>query len=364
MEFGEDDLSVYFSVVFIMGAIIFMAGMASNMQASAVKAFFWDTDLRRCKCSGPIIAGLMTQILANPIGGGVVISLFPGVDKRMRVAAMMIMCSSGGMGSNLMAYISYGNFEASVVLSACSTLLTAVTFPTAAFLSIEVIWRLDDEGSGFPPQAFLVSVVIFTIPIGLGLLLQRVYRPKTLRRFGAIGLIAGVACVVVSASIYLTDEQARESLRELGSPEVFLLAFVLNGLGLLKGYAVGYLCGFSEEYRRTLMFEVGAQNLSLPLGVIATTFPTEEQPVYVTMLAAYSITQSSLSLPLGFALRLLRPLPEVIERRARALEACAPAAAASAEPPGGASSEGAHAEETARGLEEVGLEEVAAEKGA
>ena len=52
----------------------------------------------------------------------------------------------------------------------------------------------------------------------------------------------------------------------------------------------------------------------------------------------------------GFAMRLLSPLPDVIERRAHALER-APAAAASAEPPGGTL--GAPAREVACGLEEV-----------
>jgi len=349
MTLGEDDKGSWFSILFILGAFVFMTGMASNMQANVVKGFFWNTEKQRCVCFRPVVVGLMTQILANPIVGGIVISLFPGVDRRMRVAAMMIMCSSGGMGSNLMAYISYGNFEASVVLSACSTMLTAVTFPTTAFLSIEVIWRLDDEGAGFPPSAFLISLAIFTIPIGLGLLLQRICTPATLRKAFAVGLAAGIAFVLLSASVYMADETSRASIAAMGSPAVFLLAFVLNGVGLLQGYAVGYLCGFSEEHCRTLTFEVGAQNLSLPLGVIATTFSLEEQPVYVVMLAAYSITQTSLSLPLGFALRFLRPLPDVIAKRALALEGARAAAAGV---------------EVACSPDEAGPEEVAADKGA
>jgi hypothetical protein len=88
-----------------LAAFIFMTGMASRVQVAAIKDFFWDSDLRRCKCARPIAAGLLTQIILNPLIGGSIISSLPAVDIRMRIAAMIIMCSSGGMGSNLMTYI-------------------------------------------------------------------------------------------------------------------------------------------------------------------------------------------------------------------------------------------------------------------
>jgi predicted Na+-dependent transporter len=293
-----------------------MMGLGTRLELKAIKSFFRDQS-GKCTVFRPLIVGVLFQIFLNPLIGGCIISFFTELDPQHRIAAMMIMCSAGGLGSNFLSYIAWGNLEASVVMTGVSTLAAAVTFPTMTLLNVKVIWNLDDEGTQLPILPFLGSVILILLPVAMGIVIQLRAGEKVMACMGISTVVCGFVLIVMGVLVGVADSEVREAVRMLGSPTLYGLAITLNIAGLAVGYLAGLVSRTTEEYRRTLAFEVGAQNMTLPWGVVTVAFASRERMLYLSMLAVYAVCQACVNMLLASIFCFAFPLKSSKEQNAR-----------------------------------------------
>ena len=82
------------------------------------------------------------------------------------------------------------------------------------------------------------------------------------------GQTTGITLVLLTALTYGFDRKLRNEF-ENASAGSFILGLVLNVAGLAVGYSMSMLMKMPVEYHRTLAFEVGCQNLAVPIAVIS-----------------------------------------------------------------------------------------------
>lgn len=104
---------------------------------------------------------------------------------------------------------------------------------------------------------------------------------------------------------------------------VIIVAIVFNFLALALGYAVPAIICFPESERRAIAYEVGAQNVSLPLATLYLTFGTGIATIdFLPFLGVYVISSFFINYGSVFLVRWLAPIPpEVLERRKEAEQA-------------------------------------------
>ena len=122
---------------------------------------------------------------------------------------------------------------------------------------------------------------------------------------------AAVALAIVLIVLYLSDPVTGAYVLH-GTKEVYAVAVVMNFAGLALGYAVATLVRLPAVYRRTISFEVGAQNVTIPLAIVALSFETGSlaQSQYVSFLFVYAVAQFVVNFSVALAWRYLAPVPD------------------------------------------------------
>jgi len=265
----------------------------------------------------PVLLGMALQFAVMPFGGFLIARAF-GFEPEIATGIILVGSVSGGVASNVMAYIARGDVALSVTMTASSTVLSPLATP-----------RLMDLLAGrympIPVKDMTYDIInMILVPIAAGLLAHKILYGKSPRleraaflvTLGVIatllaaaaaalplpfdvppklrtglaigcGLIALVAvakwvghvalgrgaswfdralpfvsmcCICFIIGIITT--RSREDLLAVG-PLLVLAAAAHNGLGYTLGYWGARLLGLPERLCRTVSFEVGMQNAGM-----------------------------------------------------------------------------------------------------
>lgn len=303
--------------------VVFMTGVGMYIDLSGAKK------LARRKWKAPAV-GLVGQIVVNPFFLFALISLMgPDLLPNQKIAAMLIACSPGGNGSNILSWIARGTLEISVIMTVVSTAASMFTIPLFMYFASQIF--NEDRSFAVPIQNIVVSLAGLLGCLALGAYLQTRHaggregvRPWALRLMGA-----AIVLVAVLVVIYLMDPVTGGYIKH-GTAAVYTVVVVMNFAGIALGYTLALLVGLPEVYRRTIAFEVGAQNVTVPMAIVALSFAAGSltQSQFISFLMVYAVIQALVNWTIAIGMRYLLPVPDQPEEIARAGGQVAAAAAA------------------------------------
>ncbi len=227
---------------------IIMFGMGTSMSLKDFGAVV--------KMPKAVLVGLICQFTIMPLVG---LTLAWGFGFPAEIAAGIVLIGSvsGGVASNVMAYIARANLALSITMTAIATLVAPLMTP----LLMKVL------ANQFVPVDFVTMMIsvakIVLAPIVLGLLFNKLMhgRAKWLDRAMPMLSMASIAVVLT-----IIVASGRDALLTIG-PLLFLAAILHNATGYLLGYWGCRLLGLDEQSCRTISLEVGMQNGGLATGI-------------------------------------------------------------------------------------------------
>ncbi len=206
-----------------------------------------------------VLIGMVLQFSVMPLLGWTIAVSF-GFPDEIAAGVVLIGSCSGGVASNVMAFLAKGNVALSVTMTACSTLMAPLMTPLAMqllagrFIEIEFV-------------AMMIAVIeLVILPVGAGLVLNRLlaHRRDLLNRILPGMSMAGICFILAIIAAGSREELLRSGAVLLGA------ALLHNVAGYVFGYFAAGLCKLKETDRRTVAFEVGMQNGGMAVGLATT----------------------------------------------------------------------------------------------
>ena len=274
------------------------------------------------RMSYPVAIGVALQFSVMPLVGFGLAKLV-GLPPEIAAGVVLIGACSSGLASNVMSYIAEANLPLSITLTAIGTATAPLTTPFW-------MWLLTGDSMNFDGAEFIKMMLnivkLVIVPIGAALLhdylkyakplnrrivlllaslslaglivlmqggwsfLEQHYSQGTLAAVTVIGFIGG-AIVAGVAFHYLcwllpglersmpvgsmigilyvtlmTTAAGRDALLGVG-PQLFVVSFFHNAVGLALGYWICRFTRVDERSSRTIALEVGIQNGGMASGL-------------------------------------------------------------------------------------------------
>ncbi len=200
--------------------------------------------------------GIFLQFTVMPLTGWAIATTF-GFPPEVAAGVILIGSCSGGVASNVMAYLSRGNVALSVTMTACSTLMAPVMTPAAMQLLAGRLVPINFW------QMMIEIIYMVIVPIAGGLLFNAVLHGKHGWLDRALPVVSMAAICYIIAII---TANARDKLLEVAFALIGA-AMLHNAVGYLLGYWGARAVGLSETDCRTVAFEVGMQNGGMGTGL-------------------------------------------------------------------------------------------------
>lgn len=234
--------------------MIVMFGMGLTIQPNDFAIVF--------KKPKEVIVGFLAQftimpLLAFALGKGF------GLEDALLVGVVLVGTCPGGTSSNVMSYLAKADVALSVGLTTLSTLVAPFLTPAITYLLLKTTVEIDGVGM------FLSIIKVVIIPIGLGLIINKLFSEITQKISKLLPLISVTAIVMIVASVVSANS---EKILTTGAI-VFVVVILHNCGGYALGYGVSKVLGLSLDKRKTIAIEVGMQNSGLASGLAASSFP-------------------------------------------------------------------------------------------
>ena len=186
-----------------------------------------------------------------------------GLEDALLVGLVLVGTCPGGTSSNVMSYLAKADVALSVALTTVSTLVAPILTPAITYLLLKTTVEIDAFGM------FLSIIKVVIIPIGLGLIINKLFSETTEKISKILPLISVTAIVLIVASVVSANSQ-----KILTTGAIVFVVVILHNCG---GYALGYLIAKILKLpvikRKTIAIEVGMQNSGLASGLATSAFP-------------------------------------------------------------------------------------------
>ena len=209
-----------------------------------------------------IIIGCLAQftimpLLAFALGKGF------GLEDALLVGLVLVGTCPGGTSSNVMSYLAKADVALSVGMTTISTLIAPVLTPAITYLLLKTTVEIDALGM------FVSIIKVVIVPIGLGLIINKLFSEATEKIAKVLPLVSVTAIVMIVAAVV----SANSSKILTTGAIVFVVVILHNCGGYLLGYGIGKVLGLKIDKRKTLAIEVGMQNSGLASGLATSAFP-------------------------------------------------------------------------------------------
>ena len=210
-----------------------------------------------------VITGCAAQFIVMPLLAYLLGKAFR-LDDALLVGVILVGTCPGGTSSNVITYLSNGDTALSVGMTAISTFLAPVLTPALTYLYLRTTVSVDAVAM------FLSIIQVVIVPIGLGLLINRLFGTYTQKIKDALPVVSVTAiCLIVAAVV------SHNSAKILSTGAVIFAVVILhNLLGYLCGYLIGILFKMDLPRRKAVAIEVGMQNSGLATTLAGTAFPS------------------------------------------------------------------------------------------
>lgn len=249
---------------------------------------------RALKMPKAVFLGMFMQFTIMPLSGWALATSF-GFEAEIAAGIILIGSCSGGVASNVMAYLSRGNVALSVTMTACSTIaapfvtpfamkllagrlieinvwsmmlsiVNLILLPIAAGLVTHYLLNSSLKGSVWRSATLILAVVSFALAhylsaaesqlnsLGGALVLMSLLRREWIEKGLPLVSMGGI-CYIIA----IIAAGSRAEIISVGFA-LFLAALIHNLIGYLLGYWGARMARLDERDCRTVAFEVGMQN--------------------------------------------------------------------------------------------------------
>ena len=209
-----------------------------------------------------VIIGCMAQYLIMPALAFGLGTIF-GLSKELLVGVILVGTCPGGTSSNVITYLSNGDTALSVGMTSISTLLAPFLTPVLTYLYLRTSVTVDVK------SMFISVVQVVLIPIGLGILANKVFEKHTTKVKDVLPVVSITAiCLIVAAVV----SHNSESIMTTGALILIVVIFH-NLLGYLFGYLTGVVFKMNIPRKKAISIEIGMQNSGLATTLAASAFP-------------------------------------------------------------------------------------------
>lgn len=209
----------------------------------------------------PVAVGLVGQIVLLPLIAWGVGHLFH-LSPLFMIGIMLVACSPGGSSSNVFSMLAKGDVALSVILTACSSIITLFTLP------LIMAWVTQQVGEtaqiDLPVGNLLVqNILLMAVPIAIGLLIS-IYKPQVAEKIHAVLRRLAMPALMLLVTVFFI--QHRETIvAEFGA--LGLAMTVLIVVAASGGALLARLTRLTTQERRTLVIEVGMQNAAQAITI-------------------------------------------------------------------------------------------------
>ena len=234
--------------------MIVMFGMGLTMKLSDFAIVFREPK--------DVIIGCAAQFLIMPFLAFALSKVF-GLSDELLVGVILVGTCPGGTSSNVITYLSKGDTALSVGMTSVNTLLAPLLTPALTYLYLRTSVSVDVK------SMFLSIIQVVIIPIGLGLLINKLFGSCTQRIVDLLPAVSVTAvCLIVAAVVSHNSEKIQSA-----GLIIFALVILHNLLGYLCGFLIGVLFKMDLPRKKAVAIEIGMQNSGLATSLAGSAFP-------------------------------------------------------------------------------------------
>ena len=175
-----------------------------------------------------VIVGCLAQFIVMPLLAFGLGRVF-GLNDELLVGVVLVGTCPGGTSSNVITFLSKGDTALSVGMTSINTLLAPFLTPMLTYLYLRTSVSVDVKAM------FMSIIQVVIVPIGLGLLINKVFGNYTQKIRDALPSVSVTAiCLIVAAVVSHNSEKIRAT-----GLVIFAVVIMHNILGYLCGYLVG-----------------------------------------------------------------------------------------------------------------------------
>ena len=209
-----------------------------------------------------VLIGCTAQFVVMPLLAFALGKIF-GLGDELLVGVVLVGTCPGGTSSNVITYLSKGDTALSVGMTSINTMLAPFLTPALTWLYLRTSVSVDLKAM------FLSIIQVVVVPIGLGLLINRLFGKQTRKITDVLPLISVTAiCLIVAAVVSHNSEKILST-----GLVIFAVVILHNLLGYLCGYLVGVLFRMDLPRKKAVAIEIGMQNSGLATTLAGSAFP-------------------------------------------------------------------------------------------
>ena len=209
-----------------------------------------------------VLIGCTAQFVVMPLLA-FALGKFFGLGDELLVGVVLVGTCPGGTSSNVITYLSKGDTALSVGMTSINTMLAPFLTPALTWLYLRTSVSVDIKAM------FLSIIQVVVVPIGLGLLINRLFGKQTRKITDVLPLISVTAiCLIVAAVVSHNSEKILST-----GLVIFAVVILHNLLGYLCGYLVGILFRMDLPRKKAVAIEIGMQNSGLATTLAGSAFP-------------------------------------------------------------------------------------------
>ena len=209
-----------------------------------------------------IIIGCAAQFIIMPLLAFALGKAF-NLNDELLVGVVLVGTCPGGTSSNVITYLSKGDTALSVGMTSINTLLAPFLTPLLTYLYLRTSVSVDAKAM------FLSIIQVVIVPIGLGVLVNRLFGKHTQRIRDSLPLVSVTAICLIVASVV-----SHNSAKILSTGAIIFVVVILhNLLGYLLGYLIGVLFKMDLPRKKAVAIEIGMQNSGLATTLAGSAFP-------------------------------------------------------------------------------------------
>ena len=209
-----------------------------------------------------VIIGCLAQFIVMPLLAFSLGKVF-GLSNELLVGVVLVGTCPGGTSSNVITYLSKGDTALSVGMTSINTLLAPFLTPALTYLYLRTTVSVDVK------SMFVSIIQVVIIPIGLGLMINKLFGRYTQKISDVLPTVSVAAiCLIVAAVV------SHNSGKILSTGLVIFAVVILhNLLGYLCGYLIGVLFKMDLPRKKAVAIEIGMQNSGFATTLAGSAFP-------------------------------------------------------------------------------------------
>ena len=209
-----------------------------------------------------VVIGCASQFMLMPLLAFALGKIF-GLSDELLVGVVLVGTCPGGTSSNVITYLSKGDTALSVGMTSINTLLAPLLTPALTYLYLRTTVSVDVM------SMFLSIIQVVLIPIGLGLLINKLFGQYTQKITDLLPTVSVTAiCLIVAAVVSHNSEKILST-----GPVIFAVVILHNLLGYLCGYLIAVLFRMDLPRKKAVAIEIGMQNSGLATSLAGSAFP-------------------------------------------------------------------------------------------